>query len=164
LRRQLAEEEHDYFVPKTEWDEKAETNDFINTFASRVEHTDHIKSAGRLENKITNLKKNYDPHFGTEDEREEAQEHIKDQEAKLATLKKQIQDDKVAEAEAEDDYEMKETKIAALKDSIAQLQSQEQDQRDEITRTTNQIGHVVEDPIAAANENEEYNRVHAIAE
>lgn len=59
---------------------------------------------------------------------------------------------------------MKETKIAALKDSIAQLEQQEKNQQAEIEQSIDQIGHVVKDPLTAAKENEEFNRVHAIAE
>lgn len=59
---------------------------------------------------------------------------------------------------------MKETKIAALKDSIAQLEQQEKNQQAEIEQSIDQIGHVVNDPLTAAKENEEFNRVHAIAE
>ena len=100
---------------------KCETNNFINSFAERVERQDRVHELGQLEHKIKTLKKHFNPN-AEEDDREMAQEHIVDQETKLASLKKQIAADKAEESEAENEFAEKQTKIASLRESIAQLE------------------------------------------
>ena len=79
LRQQLSEEEHDTYRAPTEYDEKTETSNFIDAYASKVEKKERLRSVGDLEHKINSLKAR-DVNSLTEDQKDSQMEHITEQE------------------------------------------------------------------------------------